>query len=45
MENMRKPVGSYEGSKADNYTKPALGYNSLFTQVGQGSIVWCAYMP
>lgn len=36
-----KAVGSHEGSKADNYTKPAVGYSSLWTQLEQGSIIWC----
>lgn len=45
MQNMRKDVGSDEGSKADNYTRPAVEYNSICMQKGEGSIVWCAYTP
>lgn len=45
VQNMRKHVGSDEGSKADNYTRPTVEYNSLCMQFREGSIIWCAYTP
>lgn len=44
MQNMRKDVGSDEGSKAHNYTRPAVQYNSICMQMGEGSIV-CVLIP